>query len=462
MSNAQTSRRRLLKSLLAGAVLPLAGPALARSVPKRVPNFIVVFCDDLGFGDIGANGADLVKTPNLDRMAAEGTVFTDFYASANLCTPSRAGLLTGRYPIRTGLAKGVIMQDEARGLPLSEVTIPEALKQTHKSALIGKWHLGHTAPYWPPTKHGFDYFYGLPYSHDMVPLSVYESSSPDAVKTVIEKPDIADLQQQFYGQAERFIRANAQRPFFLDLALSGPHLPSEPSADYKGRSAAGDYGDVVEEIDAIVGRLLALLRELKIENDTLVLFTSDNGPWFEGSAGDLRQRKGGGGYDGGYRVPMLAWQPGTVPAGRKSNAIGMSIDFLPTFCAMAGLPAPQGVTLDGLDISDMLTRGGATPHSELLLFNDEDVVAVRTQDWKYSVAAYYRGMLFGLEGRGYPQLYDMRVDRSERYSVASRHPDILAAMQARMGRARATFDPMRQGPTTIFAPWLKGGGAAPH
>lgn len=345
----ETTRRRILKSLLAGAALPLSGAASGRSALKRAPNFIVVFCDDLGFGDIGPNGADLIRTPNLDRMAAEGTLFTDFYAGANLCTPSRAALLTGRYPIRTGLAKGVIMQNEDRGLPLSEVTIAEALKQTHVSALIGKWHLGHKAPYWPPTKQGFDFFYGLPYSHDMTPLSIYESSAPDSVTTVVNNPDIGSLQQQFYDQAEHFIRANVQRPFFLDLALSGPHLPSKPGKGFEGRSAAGDYGDVVEEIDAIVGRLLKLLRELKLENDTLVIFTSDNGPWFEGSAGDLRQRKGGGGYDGGYRVPMLAWQPGTVPAGRKSNAIGMSIDFLPTFCAMAGLSVPAGVTLDGLD-----------------------------------------------------------------------------------------------------------------
>jgi len=424
--------------------------------PRRAPNFIVILCDDLGYGDLGVYGARRLKTPNIDRMATEGTRFTDFYAGANLCTPSRAALLTGRYPVRTGLAKGVIMQNETRGLPLSEVTIAEALRPVYKSALIGKWHLGHAAPFWPPTRHGFDYFYGLPYSHDMIPLSICESSDPNAVSTIEADPDLSQLQQRFLAQAAHFIRENAARPFFLDLALSAPHLPNAPDRAFDGDSDAGAYGDVVEEVDAIVGRLLALLRELGLERDTLVIFTSDNGPWFEGSAGDLRQRKGGGGYDGGYRVPMIAWQPGTVPAGRTSNAIGMSIDFLPTFCAMARLALPDGVILDGRDISDMLTRTGASPHDELLLFNDEDVVAIRTQDWKYSVADYYRGMLFGLEGRGYPQLYDMRNDRSESYSVAARHPDILAAMQARMTRARAVFDPLRDGPSSIFAPWLKG------
>lgn len=457
------SRRALLSGSAGLLLATMAAPGIAaHAAGKRPPNFIVILCDDLGYGDIGAYGATLLRTPNIDRMAAQGTRFTDFYAGANLCTPSRAAMLTGRYAIRTGLAKGVIMQNETRGLPLSEVTIPEALGPAYASALIGKWHLGHVAPYWPPTKQGFDYFYGLPYSHDMTPLSIFESRNPDQVETVDTSPNLSQLQQKFKAQAERFIRENAARPFFLDLALSGPHLANYPIDAFKGHSDAGDYGDVVEEIDAIVGHLLDVLRELSLDRDTLVILTSDNGPWFEGSSGELRQRKGGAGYDGGYRVPMIAWQPGTVPAGRTSDAIGMSIDFLPTFCAMAGVAPPAGVTLDGLDISAMLTRTGASPHDELILFNDADVVAIRTQDWKYSVADYYRGMLFGLEGRGYPQLYDMRDDRSESYSVASRHPDILAAMQARMTRARATFEPMRDGPSTIFAPWLKPDAPAGH
>lgn len=455
MRTNKLSRRHLLAASVSTMAMTLAGSAWPKSTKRRPPNFIVVFCDDLGYGDVGVNGAKLLQTPNIDRMAAEGTQFTDFYAGANLCTPSRAAMLTGRYAIRTGLAKGVIMANEHRGLPLFEVTIAEALKPTYVSALIGKWHLGHVAPYWPPTKQGFDYFYGIPYSHDMTPLSLFESTGPDKADVITDHPDLHQLQQEFYSQAERFIRQNANQPFFLDLALSAPHLPNYPIPKFAGRTEAGDYGDVVEEIDSIVGRLLSLLKELGIDRETLVLFTSDNGPWFEGSPGDLRQRKGGGGYDGANRVPMIAWQPGTVPAGVRSNAIGMSIDFLPTFCAMAGIAPPEDVELDGLDISAMLTTAGPSPHDELVLFNDEDVVAIRSQNWAYTVADYYRGFLFGLEGRGYPQLYDMRNDRAENYSVASRHPDVLKMMEARMKHARAKFGPMRNGPSSIFAPWLK-------
>jgi len=305
----------------------------------RPPNFIVVLCDDLGYGDIAALGARRIRTPNLDRMVREGTLLTDFYAAANLCTPSRAGLLTGRYPIRTGLAYEVILSNDRRGLPQSEVTIAEALKPEYATALIGKWHLGHVAPYWPPTVQGFDLFFGLPYSHDIMPLSLYESGP--GVELTKEDVDFPQLQQRFYARAERFIEANRDRPFFLDLALSAPHLPSYPHPAHGGYSNAGAYGDVVEEVDALMGRLFAKLKDLGIERDTMVMFTSDNGPWFEGSPGDLRGRKGGAASDGGYRVPMIVRQPGVVPEGKRVNSIAMQIDLLPTLCAMAGKPLPR-------------------------------------------------------------------------------------------------------------------------
>lgn len=441
------------RSFLRRGTLALAAAScgqFASGARQRPPNFIVILCDDLGYGDIAAFGAKRVRTPHLDRMVREGTVLTDFYAAANLCTPSRAGLLTGRYPIRTGLAYEVILANDSRGLPQSEVTIAEALRPEYATALIGKWHLGHVAPYWPPTQQGFDLFFGLPYSHDIKPLSLYESNAP-GVELTREDVDFPQLQQRFYGRAERFIEEHRDRPFFLNLSLSAPHLPSYPHPDHAGHSRAGAYGDVVEEVDAIVGRLLAKLQALGLERDTLVMFTSDNGPWFEGSPGTFRGRKGGGASDGGYRVPCIVRQPRVVPAGRTVRSIAMAIDLLPTFCRMAGKPLPEGVTLDGRDITEVLLRGAASPHDELLLFDNENIAGIRTQRWKYVVNEYQRSSYFRLEDRGYPQLYDMQAVEAEEYSMAARHPDVLMDMQQRMDRARAIFAPLKA--KEIPEPW---------
>jgi len=434
-------RRTVLKSLSAGAAAAVA-PSLATTGSRpssHKPNFIIVLCDDLGYGDVGGFGGKVFKTPNIDRLAREGTALTDYYAPANLCTPSRAGLLTGRYPIRTGLGYEVIMQDDTRGLPLSEVTIAAALKPDYATGLFGKWHLGHFAPIWPPTNHGFDRFFGIPYSHDMKPLSLYDSRA--GASDISESPvDYPQLQQQFYAHAERFIEANRDRPFFVELAFSAPHLPEYPHAPFAGTTAGGPFGDVVAEIDSLVGRLRAKLKELDLERNTLVIFTSDNGPWFEGSSGGLRDRKGGGAFDGGYRVPFIAWQPGVIPAGRRVDSIVSGVDLLPTFCAMAGRPPPSDVVLDGLDIGDVLRRGAASPHDEIVLFDNEDVVGIRTQQWKYVDGGYYRsnGRL-SYSSCGYTELYDTRVDPSESYSVAVTHPDIAAAMHARFAKAQATY-----------------------
>lgn len=442
------SRRTVLAGGAATAASMMLGER-ALSASRRPPNFIVIQCDDMGHGDWGKEATGHIRTPNLDRMAAQGTTFNNFYAGANICTPSRAAMLTGRYAVRTGLGYSVILENDKRVLPLSEVTIAAALKPRYASALIGKWHLGHTGPDWLPTHHGFDYYFGIPYSHDMKPLALFESRAGEASPPVGQPADLSTLQQQFCAHAEDFITAHRDQPFFLDLALSAPHLPSVPNAAFKGKSEAGLYGDVVEEIDSIVGRILARLKSLGIDRDTLVIFTSDNGPWFEGSPGHRRQRKGGAGYDGAYLVPAIAWRPGVIPAGKSSDAIGMSIDFLPTFCAMADLRLPAGVTLDGRDITAMLERGAPTPHEELLLFNNEDVVAIRTQRWKLVTADYYRGYVMDLPSRGYPQLYDMQADPEENYSVADRHPDVVADLQARLDRARRDLAPFRTHPSTI-------------
>jgi arylsulfatase A len=435
------NRRQLMAAVAANALLA-GGVTRASAPPKRPPNFIVVLCDDLGYGDVSIYGPGGIRTPHVEAMAREGVVLTDYYAPANLCSPSRAGLLTGRYPVRTGLGYEVIMQQDDRGLPLSEVTIARALKPAYASGLFGKWHLGHLGAAWPPTKHGFDAFFGIPYSHDMAPLALYEAhaGSDEVAKSAVDYPQ---LQQQFYEHAERFIEAHRDRPFFVELALSAPHLPEHPHAGFDTQTYAGSYGAVVAEIDSIVGRLLAKLRQLKLENDTVVIFTSDNGPWFEGSPGWLRERKGGGGYDGGYRVPFVAWAPGRIPAGRRVASMIMGIDLLPTFRAMAGLPPLAGVELDGRDVSEVLTKGAPSPHDQLVLFDNEVPVGIRTQDWKYLDAIYYRGNRLPVGLLGYQELYDERGGRAENYSVADVHPEVAKAMKARLDAAKKTFAPYR-------------------
>ncbi|MDI1366383.1 MAG: sulfatase-like hydrolase/transferase [bacterium] len=443
-------RRDLLKGCAAGALAATLPGAARAAAPVRLPNFIVVLCDDLGYGDTSVYGPSAIKTPALERMAREGVVLTDYYAPANLCTPSRAGLLTGRYPVRTGLGYEVIMQEDDRGLPLSEVTIGEALKPHYATALIGKWHLGHRGAAWPPTKHGFDQFFGIPYSHDMAPLALFETraGSDEEIQSPVDFPQ---LQQRFFEHAERFIDDNKDRPFFLELALSAPHLPSHPRDPFNTKTAAGPYGAVVAEIDSIMGRLMDKLRGLNLERDTLVIFTSDNGPWFEGSPGGLRDRKGGGGYDGGLRVPFIAWRPGTLPAGKRTSAIASGVDLLPTFCAMAGLPPPKDVTLDGLDVTAVLKGGKASPHEDLVLFNNEVPVALRTQRWKYVASAYYRGAFLPYSLFGYEELYDLQADPGENYSVAVNHPEVVKAMRERLQAARRTFAPFKHAePPPVF------------
>ena len=442
-------RRRFIKSLLAVLAVGTLSALCATQLHHRQPNFIVILCDDLGYGDIQPFGGS-IPTPAINRMAREGLVATDYYAPANLCTPSRAGLLTGRYAVRAGLAYEVILSGDDRGLALSEKTIPTVLKPDYVSGLFGKWHLGHTGADWLPTMHGFDTFFGIPYSHDMMPLTVYEAEAKTG-RVTSSPPDLPALQEQFYTHAEHFIEQNRDRPFFVELALSAPHLPEHPYGEFKGVSkTAGPYGDVVTQIDSIVGRLLAKLKALDLDQDTIVIFTSDNGPWFEGSSGPLRDRKGGAGYDGGYRVPFIAWAPGRIKSGSKTNAIISGIDLLPTFCSMAEVSLPQGVVLDGRDISQVLTKGASSPHDEILLFNNEDVVSIRTQQWKYVEQIYYRGSQINFNNRDYKELYDETQGVSESYSVAATYPEVTLDMQKRLKQAQETFAPFKRGVPPFF------------
>ncbi len=419
----------------------------------RQPNFIIILADDLGYGDLGCDGGTVIRTPNLDRMADEGVRLTDFYASANVCTPSRAGLLTGQYAIRNGLAHEVIQPTDTTGLPVDALTIPKALGDDYASALIGKWHLGHVAPHWPPTEYGFDHFYGLPYSHDMKPLALYDSGQTPMSE---EKADFAKLTQQFFERTTAFVEENRDKPFFVLLALTAPHIPLKPNPDDLTGSPGGAYGEVVEEIDLNVGRLLARLKELGLDEDTLVAFTSDNGPWFEGSSGPFRDRKGGSAWDGGFRVPFIARQPGTLPAGQVNSGLASNLDLLPTLLAMAGKPQVADRELDGRDISGVLKDGAESPNDEIVLFDNAKVAAVRTARWKYVARSYYRTYDVPLDR--YPLLFDMDIDPGENYSVARNFPDAATDMRARLEKARAKYEPMAE----AFPPHVAPASAADH
>ncbi|MCC7266967.1 MAG: sulfatase [Caulobacteraceae bacterium] len=423
----------------------------------RKPNIIVILADDLGYGDLGCDGGTIIRTPNLDRMAAEGVRLTDFYASANVCTPSRAGLLTGQYAIRNGLAHEVIQPADTKGLPPEAPTIPRLLSPDYATALIGKWHLGHVAPHWPPTAYGFDAFHGLPYSHDMRPLALYDTDAPDTPLTE-SRPDFAKLTEVFFQRTYDFIEANREGPFFVLLALTAPHTPLRPNPDDLTGSPAGAYGEVVEEIDLNVGRLLDRLQALGLDDDTLVIFTSDNGPWFEGSSAPFRDRKGGAGFEGGYRVPFIARQPGTLPAGAVSDALSSNLDLMPTLAAMTGRPLPQGPVFDGRDLSQVLLKGAASPHEEIVLFDNNKVAAIRTPRWKYVVRSYYRTHDVPLDAFNYPLLFDLAQDPGENYSVRRSHPDVAEEMQGRLERARAALEPLAE----AFPPHIPPASAAQH
>lgn len=442
--------RRALLGYTAAAALMSYGRAF--SAPERKPNFVVIYCDDMGYGDIGPDGNTFIPTPNLDRMAREGTILADYYAPANLCTPSRAGLLTGRYPIRAGQAL-MLGPHSTTGLPLTNPTIPRALKPAgYVSAQVGKWHLGSTGKYWPPTNYGYDYFYGIPYSHDMWPLSIFESHAGQSeVKKI--KPDVMTMQEEFYVHAERFIEENAgKKPFFVNMSFSSPHLPSWVPKEFVGASKAGDYGDTIVQIDSFVGRLMKKLDALKIGNDTMVIFTSDNGPWYWGSTGPFRARKSQPGYDGGYRVPFIAWMPGTVRANERITGLASGIDIFPTLCHLANVPLPAGAIIDGVDMTPMLTSGAPSQRHEIVLFMGEDVVGLRTPRWKFLKNKSYSHDTPAPDRYDYSELYDLSADPSETYNVGSMYPDVVAKMTARLAKAKQTFEPMRTKPPVVEKP----------
>jgi arylsulfatase A len=406
----------------------------------KSPNIVLIFVDDLGYGDLSCYGHPTIRTPKLDQMASEGVRFTQFYVAAAVCTPSRAGLLTGRYPVRTGLVHGIMRADvlfpnDENGLPLEEVTIAEVLKQKDYATMaIGKWHLGHLPKYLPMAQ-GFDEYYGVPYSNDMdyvpgkdgapgywnIPLMHNEQ--------IIERPaDQHTLTKRYTEEAIKFIRNNKNKPFFLYLAHSMPHTPIYASPAFEEKSRRGLYGDVLEELDWSAGEIMKNLKELKLDKNTLLVFTSDNGPWLVqkqngGSAGLLRGGKGTT-WEGGHRVPMIAWWPGNISAGEISEEVATTLDLLPTAAAMANVPLPDR-QLDGKNMLPLL-KGEKIPNQDAFMFYRGDLVfAVRSGDWKahfITQTAYPNGPL---EYQNPPLLFDIEKDPSEKYDVAEKHPEIV-------------------------------------
>lgn len=448
------TKRRLTTALFFGLLLASQNASALPLVTERsLPNVVIILTDDMGYGDIGANSATVIKTPYIDRLAKNGLNFTHFYASANVCTPSRAGLMTGRYAIRMGLAKGVLSAESSSGLPDNEETIAELARRAGLStSLIGKWHLG-AFPKYHPMNHGWQEFFGTPYSNDMPDFALFRG-----LEKVEQPVDQSLLTERYTNAATNFIARNSQQPFLLMISHNMPHIPLYASKPFQGVSAAGRYGDVIEELDASVGRIIDELKTHGILGNTLILFTSDNGPFFEGSVSALKGGKGNG-WDGGYRVPAVISWPVTLKQARVIDTISSNLDILPTLADIWGLE-PHTKALDGRSLLGVMLGASKSAHDYLYYFNNEQVIGVRNQRWKLLTHVYYRRSLGAFEKfdrldgfRGsYDMLFDMNGSGSEQYSLAGRQPVILQQMKSQLELGRQYFQPMMQQAADITFP----------
>jgi arylsulfatase A len=428
-----------MKFAFALALLMITGSSQAADSVR--PNFIVIFCDDLGYGDLGCYGSAKNRTPHIDQLSKDGMKFSDFYSSSPVCTPSRSSLMTGCYPRRVGMHEDftghwVLIPRSRRGLNPEELTVAEALKAAgYATACVGKWHLG-DQPEHLPTQHGFDQYYGIPYSNDMQSAGRGDPPLPLVKQgTVIEAPaDQATLTRRYTQQVISFIEDNRANPFFVYLPHTFPHLPLFASPNFHGKSENGRYGDSVEEIDWSTGQILACLDRLKLAEDTLVIFTSDNGSNGRngGSNQPLSGAKGST-MEGGMRVPMIARWPGRIAAGSTCSELATTMDILPTFCSLAGA-SPPSKKLDGFDISEMLfgNDGAKSKYEALYYYRRRQLQAIRTGDWKYHLPlkeTHPNWTSPKQPGRGRPgKLVNLKTDLQEQTDVADANPEVVERM----------------------------------
>jgi uncharacterized sulfatase len=455
----------LVALALLGGVATFAVGAEQGDSPSK-PNIVIILADDLGYGDLGCYGHPRFKTPNLDRMAAEGVRLTQFNTPMPFCAPTRAALMTGRYPLRCGLTANPAPdgqpQADSLALPAGELTLAQCLaKAGYATGMVGKWHLGHSSPAMLPTRRGFDEYFGIPYSNDMRPVELLEGEK------VVEYPVVqATLTRRYTERALRFLERNRARPFFFYFAHAMPHKPLACSEAFYKKSGAGLYGDVLAELDDSVGQVLAKLKELGLDDRTLVIFASDNGPWYGGSAGGLRGMKSTT-WEGGYRVPCIARWPGRFPAGRTSREPTLMMDLFATALAAAGVEPPGDRVIDGKNLLPLLSGSDEHVHEVIFGHQGARLATVRDARWKLHVlpaveprpsragerwvdprgpdgvtilAPYeqsrpdeYPGLRSG-DPTGAMSLFDLENDPAEQHNVAGANPEVVGRLKAHYDR----------------------------
>lgn len=471
------SRRRLFLFLFTVLIGLLNAPTVFATESKsdgkksKLPNIVIIFIDDMGYADIGPFGAKGYKTPHLDQMAKEGCCLTDFHTSAPVCSAARAALLTGCYHERLSI-RGALGSRSQHGLHPDEVTLAEICKQrNYATAVFGKWHLGRQKPFMP-LQQGFDEYFGLQYSNDMWrqpdaqghPIPPQRKNSPkmpiyknnEVVKEDVTWEDQAMLTTWYTERAVDFIDRHHEQPFFLYVPHSMVHVPLGVSEKFRGKSDSGLFGDVVMELDWSVGQILSTLKRHNIDDNTLVIFTSDNGPWLNfgnhaGSVGPLREGKGTC-FEGGQRVPCVARWPGKITAGSKCDELAATMDLLPTIAKLIGAEVPDDRTIDGHNIWPLLSGqpDSVTPRDSFYYYYRGDLCGVRDRQWKLSLPHRYRTLADNPPGQdGMPgrydhitsklALYDLKNDIGETTNVADQHPEIVARLQTMTETARTTF-----------------------